>query len=178
MLIFNSFLLLLLWLKGGKKQSKEWTYFTQLFIYSITVNRHWFCISVILNRSNTDLAGQKFVLAATKTLHSHHFSIVEGSGDSSSIFFYSLWFRQTPSTAIAIIVMVNVSMMPKYFLFTFKRVQAVHKMFSHHIREHCEQQMGSKHSGTLHARKHILPVQLQTGATSTKMQSRCSLTCV
>ncbi len=30
-----------------KKQSEEWTYFTQLFIYFITVNKYRFCISVI-----------------------------------------------------------------------------------------------------------------------------------
>ncbi len=30
-----------------KNQSEEWTYFTQLFIYFITVNKYRFCISVI-----------------------------------------------------------------------------------------------------------------------------------
>ncbi len=30
-----------------KNQSEEWTYFTLLFIYFITVNKYWFCISVI-----------------------------------------------------------------------------------------------------------------------------------
>ncbi len=30
-----------------KNQSEEWTYFTQLFIYFITVNKYQFCISVI-----------------------------------------------------------------------------------------------------------------------------------
>ncbi len=30
-----------------KNQSEEWTYFTQLFIYFTTVNKYWFCISVI-----------------------------------------------------------------------------------------------------------------------------------
>ncbi len=30
-----------------KNQSEEWTYFTQLFIYFITVNKYSFCISVI-----------------------------------------------------------------------------------------------------------------------------------
>ncbi len=44
MLIFSSFLLLLRWLKEGKN---HWTYFSQLFIYFITVNKYWFCISVI-----------------------------------------------------------------------------------------------------------------------------------
>ncbi len=32
-----------------KTQSEEWTYFTLLFIYVITVNKYWFCISVIGN---------------------------------------------------------------------------------------------------------------------------------
>ncbi len=32
-----------------KKQSEVWTYFTQLFIYFITVNKYQFCISVIGN---------------------------------------------------------------------------------------------------------------------------------
>ncbi len=30
-----------------KKQSEEWTYFTLLFIYFITINKYRFCISVI-----------------------------------------------------------------------------------------------------------------------------------
>ncbi len=30
-----------------KNQSEEWTYFTQLFIYFITVNKYQFCILVI-----------------------------------------------------------------------------------------------------------------------------------
>ncbi len=30
-----------------KKQSEEWTYFTLLYIYFITVNKYWFCILVI-----------------------------------------------------------------------------------------------------------------------------------
>ncbi len=30
-----------------KNQSEEWTYFTQLFIYFITVNKYRYCISVI-----------------------------------------------------------------------------------------------------------------------------------
>ncbi len=30
-----------------KNQSEEWTYFTLLFIYFITVNKYRFCISVI-----------------------------------------------------------------------------------------------------------------------------------
>ncbi len=30
-----------------KNQSDEWTYFTLLFIYFITVNKYRFCISVI-----------------------------------------------------------------------------------------------------------------------------------
>ncbi len=47
MLIFNRCLLLLRCLKGGKNQSEEWTYFTLLFIYFITVNKYRFCISVI-----------------------------------------------------------------------------------------------------------------------------------
>ncbi len=32
-----------------KTQSEEWTYFTQLFIYFITVNKYRFCISFIGN---------------------------------------------------------------------------------------------------------------------------------
>ncbi len=32
-----------------KTQSEVWTYFTQLFIYFITVNKYWFCILVIGN---------------------------------------------------------------------------------------------------------------------------------
>ncbi len=32
-----------------KNQSEEWTYFTQLFIYFISVNKYRFCISVIGN---------------------------------------------------------------------------------------------------------------------------------
>ncbi len=30
-----------------KNQSEEWTYFNLLFMYFITVNKYWFCISVI-----------------------------------------------------------------------------------------------------------------------------------
>ncbi len=30
-----------------KNQSEEWTYLDLLFIYFITVNKYWFCISVI-----------------------------------------------------------------------------------------------------------------------------------
>ncbi len=33
--------------KRRKNQSEEWTYFTLLFIYFITVNKYRFCISVI-----------------------------------------------------------------------------------------------------------------------------------
>ncbi len=49
MLIFNSFLLLLRWLKGEKNKAKNGLtlYFTLLFIYFITVNKYRFCISVI-----------------------------------------------------------------------------------------------------------------------------------
>ncbi len=41
--IFNSFLLLLRWLKGGKNEAKNGT---QLFIYFIKVNKYRFCISL------------------------------------------------------------------------------------------------------------------------------------
>ncbi len=41
MLIFNSCLLLLM------TESEEWTYFTLLFMYFITVNKYRFLISVI-----------------------------------------------------------------------------------------------------------------------------------
>ncbi len=34
-----------------KNQSEEWTYYTQLFIYFITVNKYWFCISVSVIKS-------------------------------------------------------------------------------------------------------------------------------
>ncbi len=42
MLIFNSFFVVV-----KMTESEEWTYFTLLFIYFITVNKYRFCISVI-----------------------------------------------------------------------------------------------------------------------------------
>ncbi len=61
MLILNSFLLLLRWLKGRKNQSEEWTYFT--LIYFITVNKYRFCISVIgyINMQIIDIGYKKSI---------------------------------------------------------------------------------------------------------------------
>ncbi len=47
MLMFNCFFVVVKMTEKRKKLSEEWTYFTQLFIYFITVNKYWFCISVI-----------------------------------------------------------------------------------------------------------------------------------
>ncbi len=47
MLIFNSFFVVVKMTERRKNQSEEWTYFTLLFIYFITVNKYRFCISVI-----------------------------------------------------------------------------------------------------------------------------------
>ncbi len=47
MLIFNSFFVIIKMTERRKNQSDEWTYFTLLFIYFITVNKNRFCISVI-----------------------------------------------------------------------------------------------------------------------------------
>ncbi len=47
MLIFNSFFVVVKMTERRKNQSDEWTYFTLLFIYFITVNKYRFCISVI-----------------------------------------------------------------------------------------------------------------------------------
>ncbi len=46
-LIFNSLLLLLRWLKGGKTEAKNGLT-SLLFIYFITANKYQFCISVIV----------------------------------------------------------------------------------------------------------------------------------
>ncbi len=48
MLIFNRFFVVKM-TERWKNQSEVWTYFTQLFIYFITVNKYQFCISVIGN---------------------------------------------------------------------------------------------------------------------------------
>ncbi len=45
--IFNCFLFVVKMTERRKNQSEEWTYFTLLFIYFITVNKYRFCISVI-----------------------------------------------------------------------------------------------------------------------------------
>ncbi len=47
MLIFNSFFVVVKMIERRKNQSEEWTYFTLLLIYFITVNKYRFCISVI-----------------------------------------------------------------------------------------------------------------------------------
>ncbi len=46
MLIFNSFFVVVKMTERRKNQSEEWTYFTLLFIYFITVNKYRFYISV------------------------------------------------------------------------------------------------------------------------------------
>ncbi len=47
MLILNSFFVDVKMTERRKNQSEEWTYFTLLFIYFITVNKYRFWISVI-----------------------------------------------------------------------------------------------------------------------------------
>ncbi len=47
MFIFNSFFVVVEMTERRKTQSEEWTDVTQLFSYFITVNKYWFCISVI-----------------------------------------------------------------------------------------------------------------------------------
>ncbi len=44
---FQQFFVVVKMTESRKNQSEEWTYFTQLFIYFITVNKYRFCISVI-----------------------------------------------------------------------------------------------------------------------------------
>ncbi len=44
---FQQFFVVVKVTERKKNQSEEWTYFTQLFIYFITVNKYRFCISVI-----------------------------------------------------------------------------------------------------------------------------------
>ncbi len=46
MLIFQLFFVVVKMTERRKNQSEEWTYFTQLFIYFITVNKYRFCILV------------------------------------------------------------------------------------------------------------------------------------
>ncbi len=48
MLIFQQFFFVVVKMTETRKnQSEEWTYFNLLFMYFITVNKYWFCISVI-----------------------------------------------------------------------------------------------------------------------------------
>ncbi len=44
---FQQFFVVVKMTERRKKQSEVWTYFTQLFIYFITVIKYRFCISVI-----------------------------------------------------------------------------------------------------------------------------------
>ncbi len=44
---FQPFFVVVKMTERRKNQSEEWTYFTLLFIYFITVNKYQFCISVI-----------------------------------------------------------------------------------------------------------------------------------
>ncbi len=44
---FQQFFVVVKMTERRKNQSEEWTYFTLLFIYFITVNKYRFCISVI-----------------------------------------------------------------------------------------------------------------------------------
>ncbi len=44
---FQQFFVVVKMTETRKNQSEEWTYFILLFIYFITVNKYWFCISVI-----------------------------------------------------------------------------------------------------------------------------------
>ncbi len=67
MLIFNSFFVVKM-TERRKNQSEEWTYYTQLFIYFITVNKYRFCISVSVIKSKY----QAITINYTHThLHTH-----------------------------------------------------------------------------------------------------------
>ncbi len=51
-----------------KNQSEEWTYFTLLFMYFITVNKYWFCISVI-GYINVQIIGIKHMRSHVKHMY-------------------------------------------------------------------------------------------------------------
>ncbi len=66
---FQQFFVVVKMTERRKNQSEEWTYFTQLFMYFKTVNKHWFCISVI-GYINVQIIG----IGCKKSISVNHYS--------------------------------------------------------------------------------------------------------